>query len=277
MSGFIKTICFAILFSSFSISAEAQIWKKIKNKTKQKIEDRAAEKISDKIAEAVMGKMSEKVESESNPYKVNVGVQISKPKDLPAEYTFDWEYKVKMVSNSSDEDIYINYMLPEDGNYFGYTMPEAEGMFSVIDFEKGAMISYMQEEGNSFAMANDYPTFEDMDEEGSDEQSEGLDVTELPEKEIAGYTAKGYQYETEQSTMIVYVTEEADVSFSGFGSIPNRGVPVTYGNQMSYSKDALMLYMKFTDKDNPENEMIMECVGLDKKKLVKKNSEYNFF
>ncbi len=275
MSQILKLFLTAILIIGFSADSNAQLWKKIKNKTKQKIEDRAAEKISDKIAEAVMGKMTEKVESESNPYKVNIGSRVSKPENLQEEYKFDWKYQVKMTSKSTDDDTRIDYMLPEEGNYFGYTIPEAEAMFSVIDFENGAMISYMEEEGNSFALTHDYPQL-DYDELENTESGQGVNVSELADKKILGYTAKGFKYETDRTIMIVYFTEEADVSFSGFGTLPNQGLPLTYGSQLNISKDALMLYMKFSDKDNPENEMEMECVGLDKEKLTKKNSEYNF-
>jgi hypothetical protein len=270
-------ISFLFVFIAIPSDVDAQIWKKIKDRTKDKIEDRAAEKISDKIAEIVIGKMSEKLQSDTNPYKLNLGTKISKPENLPEEYNFDWKYRVKMTSNSSEDEIVMDYMLPQDESYFGYNMPESENMFSVVDFEQGTMISYMEDEGNSFAISHDYPTI-NYDEMVEDDESSGenIEVTELPSKRFAGFDAKGYQYETDKSTMVVYITEDAEVTFSGFGAIPGQAMPTTYGLQMGKKKGALMLYMKFTDKSNPENVMEMECLELKKEYLSKKNKEYNF-
>jgi len=105
--------------------------------------------------------------------------------------------------------------------------------------------------------------------------AEDVEITELPEKEFLGYTAKGYKIDTPESEMIVYITDEAGVSFSGMAGLPSQGVPQSFTNNLDEMKDTLMLYMKFTNKDNDE-VMEMECVGLEKESFKKKNSDYNF-
>lgn len=267
-------IAFSFLIILPIESTNAQIWKRIKNKTQQKVEDRVADKISDKIADAIMEKMSKSFKDSSNPYSGST--KISKPENLPDEYRFDWQYQMKMTSNQSSDEITFDYRLSEEGNYFGYSMPQSKDMFTVVDNEQEAMVSYMEEDGNSFAMSYSYPTSltkEDMNTPGLEED---VQVTELADKEILGYTAKGYKIETPDSEMIVYVTSEAGVNFSGMGPLPNQGMSGYYSANLEETKDALMLYMKFTSKSNPDETMEMECVGLDKKKLTKINSEYKF-
>lgn len=75
--------------------------------------------------------------------------------------------------------------------------------------------------------------------------------------------------------MIIYITSGFDVKFSGNAAIPGQNIAYIFSNT-SEIKDSLTMYMKFVDKSDPDNAMEMECVSIQKDKLVKKNSEYNF-
>lgn len=268
---------FFLLIVIFFVSpgeVDAQIWKRIKNKTQQKVEDRVADKVSDKLADAIMKKMSEKFEDSSNPYRGSS--KISKPENLPEEYRFDWQYQMKMTSNESTDEIMMDYRLSEDGDYFGYSTPHSEDMFMVVDNEQEAMVSYMEEDGNTFAMSYSYPTNLINEEMSSSEKQEDVQVTELADKEILGYTAKGYKIDTPDAEMIIYVTSEAGVSFSGMTTMPKQGMPNYFSSNLDETENTLMLYMKFESKSNSDHTMEMECVGLEKKKLTKINSQYKF-
>lgn len=255
-------------------TVEAQIWKKLKDKTKQKVEDRITDKISDKVAEVIVGKMTEKFDLESNPYKG--GIKVSKPENLPDEYTFDWNYQLKMTStNTSAQDITFDYKLPESGSYFGYSTEQSQEMFSVVDLENEVIVSYMEEDDNFFALSHSYPSQMVENNMYTPGAAEDVKITELAEKDFLGYTAKGYKIDTSESETIVYVTEEAGVSFSGMAGLPNQLVPRSFTNNLDEMKDTLMLYMKFTNKDN-DDVMEMECIELEKASFKKKNTDYNF-
>ena len=254
-------------------SSNAQIWKKIKNKTKQKVEDRVAEKVSEKLAEAILGKMTEKFELDSNPYRG--GTKISKPENLPEEYSFDWKYQMKITNGNYSEDMNLNYWLSSENSYIAYSNPESPEMFSVVDAENQAIVSYTEEEGKSFAMSYSYPIDSIVENNDALGTNDAVNVTELPDKEFLGYTAKGYEIDTSESTMIIYVTSDFDVKFSGNAAIPGQNIAYIFSNT-SEIKDSLTMYMKFVDKSDPDNAMEMECVSIQKDKLVKKNSEYNF-
>lgn len=252
--------------------ADAQIWKKIKNKTKQKVEERAAEKISEKLADAIIGKMSEKFEVESNPY--SGGTKISKPENLPEMYSFDWKYQLKMTNNQGEEDINFDYRLSSEGNYFGYSMQQSQDMFSVVDSENEAIVSYMEEDGKSFAMSYSYPVSDVAQNTYMQGAGEEVEITELPERKILGYNARGYEIKTPETQMTVYVTSEAGISFSGLSGLPEQGVPRGFTQNMEETENTLLLYMKFTD--NEGREMEMECVSLKEESFSKNNKDYNF-
>jgi|8_EtaG_2_1085327.scaffolds.fasta_scaffold06349_2 hypothetical protein len=254
-------------------SSNAQIWKKIKNKTKQKVENRVADKVSEKLADAILGKMSKKFELDSNPYRG--GTKISKPENLPEEYSFDWKYQMKITNGNSSEDMNLNYWLSSENSYIAYSNPESPEMISVVDAENQAIVSYTEEEGKSFAMSYSYPINSVAENNGVVGTNDAVNVTELPDKEFLGYTAKGYEIDTPESTMIIYVTSDIDVNFTGNAAIPGQSIAYVFSNT-SEIKDSLTLYMKFVDKSDSDNTMEMECVSIQKDKLVKKNSEYNF-
>lgn len=163
-------------------SSNAQIWKKIKNKTKQKVEDRVAEKVSEKLAEAILGKMTEKFELDSNPYRG--GTKISKPENLPEEYSFDWKYQMKITNGNSSEDMNLNYWLSSEKSYIAYSNPESPEMFSVVDAENQAIVSYTEEEGKSFAMSYSYPIDSIVENNDALGTNDAVNVTELPDKEF---------------------------------------------------------------------------------------------
>lgn len=272
-----KLLKYSVIFTFLLIlpaeDSNAQIWKKIKNKTKQKVENKVAEKVSDKLAEVILGKMTKKFELESNPYRG--GTKISKPENLPEEYSFDWKYQMKITNRNSSEDMNLNYWLSSKESYIAYSNPEAPEMFSVVDAENQAIVSYTEEDGKSFAMSYSYPINSIAEDNDVFETNNAVNVTELPDKEFLGYTAKGFEIDTPESTMIIYVTSDVEVKFSGNATIPGFNIAYIFSNT-SEIKDSLTMYMKFVEKSDPDNVMEMECVSIQKDKLIKKNSEYNF-
>ncbi|MDZ7807024.1 MAG: hypothetical protein U5K71_07900 [Gracilimonas sp.] len=178
-----------IMMCAFMAStAEAQIWKKIKDKTKSKVEERVSDKISEKIANAVIEKIDVQFKSPNNPYG-NI-VRSGKPENLPESYSFDWKFKMKITNAGMEDELLFDYYLTSTGNYVGYEMPQAEGMFMVMDAELKSTISYVEEDGNSMAITYSLP--EDLTStEASEMESEDLKITELPSKIDYGIRISG--------------------------------------------------------------------------------------
>ena len=277
MKKYAVSISLLLFLVSFNQSAAAQIWKKIKNKTQQKLEDKVSEKVSEKLAEVVFKKLSERFSSPSNPY--NGAAKISKPDNLPESYSFDWSYKVKMTNTKDkSDDIIFDYKLTESGSYFGYSMEASNEMFSEVDAENEVIVSYMYEEGSSFAIAHAYSeeVFSSAVESTNSEMDENVEITELPNKEYLGFDARGYEIETDESVVVIYVTSEANVNFSDVAKSPNFGSLLNFKNNVEETEDSLMLYMKITSKKDSGYDMEMECIDLKKQKFSKDNSSYKF-
>ncbi|MEO9885658.1 MAG: hypothetical protein ABJR05_01450 [Balneola sp.] len=64
-------------------------------------------------------------------------------------------------------------------------------MFSVVNSENQAIVSYMEEEGYSYAMPYSYPVSQISENAYIPGASQEVKITELDERSILGYTAKG--------------------------------------------------------------------------------------
>lgn len=269
----LKILTMVLIVSVIGTSqGEAQIWKKIKDKTKSKVEDRVSEKISERIADAVVEKMDVQLKSPNNPY--GSSVRSEKPDDLPDTYSFDWRFKMKIKNAGMDEEMLFDYYMTSDGNYIGYEMPEAEGMFMVMDGNIKSTISFIEQDENMMALTYSLP-----DDLSSDDDSELDDddmvITDLPSKTILGYEAQGKQIETDESTVIIYYTDEIKMSFSGmFPSFKNNEKTPDY----DYPKDmqnASVLYMEVTEKESGDT-FTMEGIAIEEVNRTIKTGDYQF-
>jgi hypothetical protein len=269
----IKTIVIVLITGLFGATqAEAQIWKKIKDKTKSKVEDRVSDKISERIANAIVEKMDVQLRSPNNPY--GNSIRSEKPENLPESYSFDWKFKMKITNAGMSDEMYLDYYMTSNGNYIGYEMPEAEGMFMVMDGDIKSTISFIEQEKNKMALTYSFPD-EMSSEDDSDMENEDMIITDLPSKTILGYEAEGKQIETDESTVIMYYTDEINMSFSGmFPSFNNNEKTPDY----DYPKDmqnASVLYMEVTEKESGDT-FIMEGLSIDKVDRKIRIEDYQF-
>lgn len=269
----IKFIFLLLIMGLLGVTqAEAQIWKKIKDKTRSKVENRVSEKISERIADAVVEKMDVQLKSPNNPY--GNSLRSEKPENLPDSYSFDWRFKMKITNAGMNDEMYFDYYMTSNGNFIGYEMPEAEGMFMVMDGDIKSTISFIEQEENKMALTYALP--EDLTSvEDSEMENEEIVITDLLSKTILGYEAQGKQIETDESTVIMYYTDEIDMSFSGmFPSFKNNDKTPDY----TYPKDmqnASVLYMEVKEKESGDT-FIMEGIGIDEVDRVIKIEDYQF-
>jgi|AntRauTorckE6833_2_1112554.scaffolds.fasta_scaffold01893_3 hypothetical protein len=270
----IKAVIFVLLISMLSsVQAEAQIWKKIKDKTKSKVENRVSDKISEKVADAIVEKVDVQFKSPNNPYGKRE--RSKKPENLPGQYSFDWQFKMKITNAGSSDELFLDYYLTSNGNYVGYEMPQAEGMFIVMDADVNSTISYIEQDGNMMALTYSLP--DDLGPaEDSDIDKESLIITDLPSKNILGYESYGKRIESDESIVILYYTDEIDMSFSGmFPGFSEEDDSFDYNYPLDM-QNASVLYIESTEKKSGE-KFIMEGIGLEKTDRVIKNGDYQFF
>ncbi|HKK62073.1 MAG TPA: hypothetical protein VJ951_05910, partial [Bacteroidales bacterium] len=96
-----------------------------------------------------------------------------------------------------------------------------------------------------------------------------------PSKTILGYEAQGKQIETDESTIIMYYTDEINMSFSGmFPSFKNNEKTPNY----NYPKDmenTSVLYMEVTEKESGDT-FIMEGISIDEVDRNIRIEDYQF-
>ena len=269
----LKILSMVLVVSVIGTSqGEAQIWKKIKDKTKSKVEERVSDKISERIADAVVEKMDVQLKSPNNPY--GSSVRSEKPENLPDSYSFDWRFKMKIKNAGMNEEMLFDYYMTSNGNYIGYEMPEAEGMFMVMDGDIKSTISFIEQEENKMALTYSLP--DDLSSaDDSDTESEDMVITDLPSKTILGYEAQGKQIETDESTIIMYYTDEINMSFSGmFPSFKNNEKTPNY-NYPKDMRNASVLYMEVTEKESGDT-FIMEGISIDEVDRNIRIEDYQF-
>ncbi|MDZ7807023.1 MAG: hypothetical protein U5K71_07895 [Gracilimonas sp.] len=91
-----------------------------------------------------------------------------------------------------------------------------------------------------------------------------------------GYESQGKQIESDESTIIMYYTDEIEMNFSGmYPSFANNDRTPDY----NYPKDmqnASVLYMEVTEKESGDT-FIMEGIGIEEINRVINNGDYQFF
>lgn len=263
-----KIICILIVALGFSISGQAQFFKKLKQKVEKKVENAVSESISDKAEKETQQAMDKMLEANLSNMSMGMGsVDLAK---VPEKYEFNWEYALNM--KTKDGNFEMIYHLNEDEPYVGIEVPQAEGMFMVMDQENKLIAMFMNSSGNKFLTATEIP--EVPEEETAENPYSDQELVKIGTKNILGYESQGYQTEDEEHIIIFYVTDEAGIGFSNMFKTKQKNIPKNF--EADWLKDgALLMEMELQNKTNPEENMVMTCTRIEKKDFSIEKSGYN--
>jgi hypothetical protein len=246
----------------FSFTVEAQFLNKLKNKIVEKTEDVIINKTADKAAEQT----SEAMEKILNPnldglFNIGGGKMVD-INELPAEYNFNYLYKIKMTTGEGD--IEMDYFFNKDESYFGARSQLSPDMIMVFDVDKNLFVIKSGE--RIIAREIEIDVKSEVDEE-ADIYNDYI-FKELPNKEFLGIICSGYEMENDENRFIVYIAPDVGV---GFGS-GNGGKIVNMPKEMQeFSKrheKGLMMYMEMNNKldvkKNDKSSTSMECIEFEK-------------
>lgn len=249
--------------------ADAQIFKKIGeraakaaertvlNKTDQKV----SQKVGDGIDDAVDGK----------PKKKKAGQQQGKEQDphwdasIPVYrdvYTFTHRYKMKVSTGKEGADATLDYYLAPSVSYTGMKIDQqGANMFTVIDPETETMHTFMDLNGNK--IANSVSMRYDGDEE--EDRSDAADllnynITNLPDKTIAGHRCKGKQLEDDENRIVFYYTTLNGIRLNLFQGDKKQQVLLPSNLKGLFDAESLVMYMEVMEKKGKKQKMVMECV-----------------
>jgi hypothetical protein len=173
---------------------------------------------------------------------------------------------------TKDANVDMTYLLKEDAPYFGMRMPQAEGMFMVLDMDKKLSIMYFSSGENNFITASKIDAL--INPEDQTNSYENSELKKIGTKNILGYECQGYQTETEEHNFTFYVTQEAPVSFSNMYSDEKSNIPKGWNADWLEDGDALMMEMQMVDKKNPRHNTNMRCTSLEKKSFSINKENY---
>lgn len=251
----ILTCSFIFIFSS---TVEAQFLNKLKNRIIEKTEDVIINKTADKAAE----RTSEAMEKILNPNLDGLfnigGGKIVDASELPAEYNFNYLYRLKMATDEGDLE--MDYFFNKDESYFGARSKLSPDMIMVFDVDKNLFVIKSGESviARQIDLNDNSGTGEDLD------LYNDYTFKELPNKEFLGISCPGYEMENEENRFIVYIAPDTGV---GFGSGSGSTIVNMPKEMQAFSKkykDGLMMYMemenKLDAKKNDKSLTSMECI-----------------
>ena len=205
----------------------------------------------------------------SNPGKSNVGMG-----DLPATYSFDWEYHLKMeMPNQKQDDLDLIFLLKKNSNYQGIKMKiqKSEEATMVFDSNIHALVMFMEAGNNKILQIH---SMQDQENNG---EIPDLKIRELPDKTIIGYKSKGVELENDEYIAQVYHTSEAPIEMSNlFNSSGSMGkdLPNIDPRLIKRFSEGLVTEMHYTDKKNAKNNVLLTAQALNQVQTSINTGEY---
>ena len=267
----ITCICFLILGSG----ANAQFWKKIKERAKEAAEETVLQKTAEKAASETDKAMEKVFNLDFGKMQTNADPAI-----LPASYNFGWKYTLEMKHKKGT--LKMHYYLSEDQLYFG-SRPEMEGgkamgdMLMIMDPALSITAILMERNGRKFGQLISLP--ESLIDEAAEATEDMTDYTfkEIGTKDILGYECQGFEIENEEYKMQMYVALDAPVSFNNMAQGNNKTLPKGFDPKwLKKAENGLMMEMQFVHKKKSKLNSSMTCIGLEESPLEVFPSEYEF-
>lgn len=264
-------VFFALILSVLVVKpSQAQFLKKLKQRVEETVENTVINKTADKAAEKTSQTMDKAFEV--NPFGSGGSFDKADPDLVADTYDFSWKYSLKMTSKQGD--IIFDYYLKPDAPYFGFTSAAMENMFTVMDNGNKITTMFMESQGNNIGMVSSMP--DDLDLEETKDQSEGFEITSLPDKTINGYHCQGVNAINADYEMDMYFTNEAAISFDDVYKNPQAKIPAQLKNYFGKDEKVLMIYMEARGLKKKNESMTMECVGLEEVSKTITKSDYKF-
>ena len=274
-----KNIITMLLFLFIGISAQAQFWKKIKDRAKEAAEETVMNKTAEKAAEKT-DKTLDKI------FDMDFG-KTSKvdPAILQNTYEYNWRYTLEMQHKKGA--MKINYLLREGGTDFGSSFEMDQGtqimggMLMVMDEAAGVTAILMERNGKKFGQVMSSLTDEiiDLQEKEQENSMDEFEFKEIGTKVILGYECQGFQMENEDLIMTMYVAFDTPVSFNQLAAGQNsKRLPKGFDPKWldKIGDNSLMMEMGVVNKNKPKENMKMSCVALEEESIFIDMSEYEF-
>lgn len=257
-------------------SAEAQLFKKIKEKINTVTGSKEKEKdsIPNNDENPQRPEMTEEERQEENEKMSNFfGGGLEEIRD-----TYTFSYSLVYQLDTGKESMALEYLLEPEADYFANKMVDKQTeQLMVYDFKKNAMVMFMENGDQKMAMKMKMPNAKKMQKKFGkkiipDEKDEEVDIVPIKGKTILGYQCDGYQVTSKDGVGQFWVTNEAPVTinevFANFKSLPKKA------RNYPLSVKSLILEMNYTAHRGKKDNMTMLCTQLVENKVEIHKNEY---
>lgn len=274
-----KKIVALLLFLFIGIGAQAQFWKKIKERAREAAEETVLNKTADKAAEKT-DKTLDKI------FDMDFGKKSKiDPAILQNTYEYNWKYTLEMQHKKGA--MKINYLLKEGGTDFGSSFEMDQGaevinsMLMIMDEAAGVTAILMERNGKKFGQVMPSITDDiiDMEEKEQENPMNEFEFKKIGTKEILGYECQGFQMENEDVLTTMYIAFDTPVSFNQLAAGQNsKRLPKGFDPKWmdKIGDNSLMMEMDMVNKKKPKQSAKMTCVALDEELTSINMAEYEF-
>lgn len=254
----IKILLISSFIFIFSSTVEAQFLNRLKNRIVERTEDVIINKAADKAAERTSEAM-DKILNQNLDGLFNVGTgKMVDAAELPAEYKFNYLYRIKMATGEGDME--MDYFFNKNESYFGARSQMAPDMIMVFDVDKNLFVIKTGES----VIARQIDLDANLETAEEDDFYNDYTFKELPNKEFLGISCPGYEMENDENKFVVYIAPDVGV---GFGSANGSKIVNMPKEMQTFSKKyekGLMMYMemenKLDTKKKDKSLTSMECI-----------------
>lgn len=256
-----KSTIFLLLLLGFTISANAQFFKKLGNKV-----EKAAEKAVERKAEQKTTKETNKAfdstfNKKRKKNKSLSGMPSFSDSEPAANYTFN--YRADMEIKTGGETMKMSYFLSESGNYLSSMIDDKrmkDKSLMVMDFEREAMFTFMENDGEKIRMAMSLATASAYDQ-ASNESNTKVTATGKSKK-ILNYNCQEYKMTGDDMYGTMWITKDVNARFpkNFYGMKQDKR---NKNNTQAWMKDmnGWLMEMEMTDtSERKPQTMIMTCV-----------------
>jgi len=226
-------IALSLLSAGFVIDAEAQLLKRLKKKAQQaaeqKLEQKATEQLQ-QMAEQMVEQSWSSVFGDLSTDSAAGGPIFLMNNNITTEeaYSFDTITRMEIEKipqqGSSEPPVIMEMYFNPDQQYTGSRfyndeMKQEKGeLFIIYDIKNSAMIMLMANDKDKFSFAYDWnqalnvaDSLQRKSEPTDWEETEAWQgYTKIGQKDILGYACDGYRSETENETVEIWITREAE-------------------------------------------------------------------
>ena len=291
-------------------TAEAQLFKKLKDATKKKIEDRIEQKVVEELSEELARRamkpinkafdeyIKEAYRSEQgedyDPEKFDSVMQaagrgygeflsgLNKAANIPESYSFDYLMAIEtQEGNKEKEKITTEMYFSGSGGAIGYgqniKQDDYDKMFMVMDPKNDVMVMYTEKNGKKTAQA--VPSMFSLAKGFGAAYADEMDYSEIrieptgKTKKILGYNCQEYKGESEEDRFQFYSTNDLPFDWQDvYGDLIKSIAPKIF--ESSDGKFPGMALKSETYDKKEKRKYKWEVKKIEEKNLTLKTSDY---